>query len=73
MKTDVQGAVPVAWRRQAVGGIEERFPGVRAWWGAATGAYWAYVPSRDGRWGALVEAAAPRELADLVSVRWGRR
>ncbi|MFC5752178.1 hypothetical protein [Actinomadura rugatobispora] len=40
--------------------IQEQFPGVWAWYGQATGSWWALVPLRDGP--RLVEAINPGEL-----------
>ena len=42
--------------------IARRYPGVRAWWGEHTGAWWALARDRYGR-DRLVEAADPAELA----------
>ena len=44
--------------------IEREFPGVVAWHGRATGAWWAMV--RVHRGVRLVEALSPRELRDAI-------
>jgi hypothetical protein len=43
------------------GEVARRFPGVRAWWGEFTGAWWALARDRHGR-DLLVEAADPAAL-----------
>ncbi|MQY03327.1 hypothetical protein ACRB68_13690 [Actinomadura sp. RB68] len=58
---------PGALRGHAARGVEERFPGVRAWWGHSTRKYWAYIPPARGGWGRLVEADHPGRLAELVA------
>jgi hypothetical protein len=44
--------------------IRQQFPGVRAWYGQATGSWWALVPVRGGP--RLVEALNPRELREAI-------
>ena len=48
--------------------LSERF-GVPVWWGKFTRRYWAIIPG--GRWGRLIEAADPHELAGVIS--WAHR
>lgn len=49
--------------------IEREFPGVVAWYGTATGAWWAMVRVRqDVR---LVEALSPGELREAIVNAWG--
>ncbi|MFE9106657.1 hypothetical protein [Actinomadura geliboluensis] len=50
--------------RPVAAAIEREFSGVVAWYGHATGAWWAMVPvRRDVR---LVEALSPRELREAI-------
>jgi hypothetical protein len=63
------GEIPTAalersWRKAAARAIRERFPGVHAWHGLATGSWWAFLPTRRG--GRLVEAASPEELVEII-------
>lgn len=51
------------WERAAARAIEARFPGVRAWYGRATGSWWAFLPAGTGR---LVEAVNPEELTEII-------
>lgn len=51
--------------RRVASGIELEFPGVVAWFGLATGAWWALVPLRGGA--RLVEAHSPRELRKAIT------
>jgi hypothetical protein len=39
---------PAAIRAATARGLQEQFPGVRVWYGVATGSWWAMVPLRDG-------------------------
>ncbi|GAA2456668.1 hypothetical protein GCM10010191_90120 [Actinomadura vinacea] len=50
--------------RPVTDAIREEFPGVWAWYGHATGSWWAMVPLRCGP--RLVEALNPRELRDAI-------
>ncbi|MFG2091173.1 hypothetical protein [Spirillospora sp. NPDC048824] len=51
--------------RSVAAQIEREFSGVVAWYGQATGAWWAMVRvHRDVR---LVEAVDPRELRDAIT------
>jgi hypothetical protein len=52
-----------SWERAAVRVIEAKCPGVRAWYGRATGAWWAIVPVGAGR---LVEAVSAEELVSAI-------
>ena len=55
---------PELSRRPVAEQIEREFSGVVAWYGEATGAWWAMVRVRgDAR---LVEALTPRELRDAI-------
>lgn len=62
-------------RRAVARAVEQEFPHVTAWYGAATAAWWALVPLREGA--RLVEADIPRELREaIVNARtwpWPRR
>lgn len=62
---------PAALRAATARGLQQRFPGVRVWYGEATGAWWAMVPLRDGP--RLLEAPSPQELREeIMSLRlWG--
>lgn len=50
--------------RAMVRGLQEQFPGVRVWYGEATGSWWAMVPLRDGP--RLLEAPTPQRLRDDI-------
>jgi hypothetical protein len=52
-------------RTPAARALEERFPGVRAWYGLSTRSWWAL---EDGR---LIEAATAEHLAEQIA--WTRR
>lgn len=59
---------PAAMRAATARGLQEQFPGVRVWYGEATGSWWAMVPLRDGP--RLLEAASPQQLRDeILSLR----
>ncbi|RFS85690.1 hypothetical protein D0T12_11865 [Actinomadura spongiicola] len=59
---------PAALRAATARGLQEQFPGVRVWFGEATGSWWAMVPMRTGP--RLVEAPTPQELREeLMSLR----
>lgn len=45
--------------------IQAQFPGVLAWYGKATGSWWAYVPVPGGDW--LIEAANPAQLCEAIA------
>ncbi|WP_018655186.1 hypothetical protein [Actinomadura flavalba] len=47
-----------------VRGLQEQFPGVRVWYGRATGSWWAMVPLGGGS--RLLEAAQPQALRDSI-------
>jgi hypothetical protein len=51
--------------RRSASGLESEFPGVTAWFGVATGAWWALVPLRGGS--RLVEAHSPQELREAIT------
>ncbi|GAA1544887.1 hypothetical protein GCM10009678_29410 [Actinomadura kijaniata] len=53
-----------AVRANTVQGLQEQFPGVRVWYGEATRAWWALVPSANGP--RLVEAPTPQLLRDAI-------
>ncbi|WP_019631091.1 hypothetical protein [Actinomadura atramentaria] len=58
-------AVPVARMRHAAAKrIQDRFPGIWAWYGLRTGSYWAFVRRRDGD--RLVEASTPDGLSQAL-------
>jgi hypothetical protein len=59
------GEPPEAELRAAMArGLQEQFPGVRAWYGEATGSWWAMVPLRSGP--RLVEAPTPQQLREAI-------
>ncbi|MFI6514630.1 hypothetical protein ACIBF1_03620 [Spirillospora sp. NPDC050679] len=58
---------PAPLRRQAMRELERRYPGVLAWWGNATGSYWAFVPIRGGL---LLEGAHPEQLGGAIARIW---
>ncbi|MDL4771523.1 MULTISPECIES: hypothetical protein [Thermomonosporaceae] len=61
---------PEALRARTVQGLQEQFPGVRVWFGRATGSWWALVPSRGGP--RLVEAPTPEGLrTSIIGARSG--
>jgi hypothetical protein len=63
--TTPKGTLPGGLNGQpSCGAIQEQFPGVRAWYGQATGRWWALVPLRRGP--RLVEALNPRELREAI-------
>ncbi len=51
--------------QQTASGVEAEFPGVTAWYGMATGAWWALVPLQSGP--RLVEAKTPTELRNAIT------
>ncbi|MEV5828384.1 hypothetical protein AB0L25_22775 [Spirillospora sp. NPDC052242] len=53
-----------AMRTATARGLQEQFPGVRVWYGEATGSWWAMVPLRDGP--RLLEAETPQRLRDAI-------
>ncbi|WP_242901537.1 hypothetical protein [Actinomadura terrae] len=55
---------PAALRAATARGLQEQFPGVRVWYGEATGSWWALVPRRDGP--RLLEAASAQELREEI-------
>ncbi|MCP9954490.1 hypothetical protein [Actinomadura madurae] len=55
---------PAAMRAATVRALQEQFPGVRVWYGEATGSWWAMVPLRDGP--RLLEAPTPQQLRDDI-------
>jgi hypothetical protein len=60
--------MPAAMRAATARTLQEQFPGVRVWYGKATGSWWAMVPLRDGP--RLLEAPAPQQLRDeIMSLR----
>ncbi|MBE1534852.1 hypothetical protein [Actinomadura algeriensis] len=59
-----QGEPTPAMRAATARGLQEQFPGVRVWFGAATGSWWAMVPLRDGP--QLLEAETPQRLRDAI-------
>ncbi|HEY8481682.1 MAG TPA: hypothetical protein VIL71_17790 [Spirillospora sp.] len=59
---------PEAMRAATARGLQEQFPGVRVWYGEATGSWWAMVPTRSGP--RLLEASSPQQLRDeILSLR----
>ncbi|MEU8796983.1 hypothetical protein [Spirillospora sp. NPDC048819] len=59
---------PAAMRAATARGLQAQFPGVRVWYGEATGSWWAMVPLHGGP--RLLEAASPQQLRDeIMSVR----
>lgn len=59
---------PAAMRAATARGLQEQFPGVRVWYGEATGSWWAMVPLRDGP--RLLEAPSPQQLREeIMSLR----
>ncbi|XRQ03572.1 hypothetical protein ACN3XK_44225 [Actinomadura welshii] len=59
---------PEAVRAATARVLQEQFPGVRVWYGEATGSWWALVPLRSGP--RLLEAPAPQQLRDeIMSLR----
>ncbi|TDD70890.1 hypothetical protein E1293_34225 [Actinomadura darangshiensis] len=55
---------PGAMRAATARTLQEQFPGVRVWYGEATGSWWAMVPLRGGP--RLLEAPSPQELRDEI-------
>jgi hypothetical protein len=51
-------------RAEMARGLQEQFPGVRVWYGEATGSWWAIVPLRSGP--RLVEAPTPQQLREAI-------
>ncbi|MBW8483690.1 hypothetical protein [Actinomadura parmotrematis] len=45
-------------------GLQELFPGVRVWYGRATGSWWALVPLGQGP--RLLEAPTPQRLREAI-------
>ncbi|WP_157420365.1 hypothetical protein [Actinomadura kijaniata] len=64
--TDATSTTPLERARQAaVVHVQERFPGVHAWWGRTTNRWWAYVPDRHG--GRLLESVSLDDLMVTIS------
>ena len=61
---DADEPVPPALRAATARVMQEQFPGVRVWYGEATGSWWAMVPLR--RRPRLVEAPSPQQLRDEI-------
>ncbi|GAA2575123.1 hypothetical protein SMC26_30975 [Actinomadura fulvescens] len=55
---------PAELRAALTRGLQEQFPGVRVWYGDATGSWWALVPTVAGP--RLVEAATPQQLREVI-------
>ncbi|MBO2446739.1 hypothetical protein J4573_06530 [Actinomadura barringtoniae] len=55
---------PVELRAALIQGLQEQFPGVRVWFGEATGSWWALVPTNAGP--RLLEAPTPQQLRDAI-------
>ncbi|MFC4906382.1 hypothetical protein [Actinomadura gamaensis] len=55
---------PAALREAMARGLQEQFPGVRVWYGEATGSWWAMVPLRSGP--RLVEASTSQQLREQI-------
>ncbi|GLZ04444.1 hypothetical protein Acsp03_19100 [Actinomadura sp. NBRC 104412] len=55
---------PAEARAATVRSLQSQFPGVRVWYGEATGSWWAMVPLRSGP--RLVEAPTPQEIRDII-------
>ncbi|WP_141577456.1 hypothetical protein [Actinomadura sp. WMMA1423] len=62
---------PAAMRAATARTLQEQFPGVRVWYGEATGSWWAMVPLREGP--RLLEAPSSQQLREeIISLRrWG--
>ncbi|WP_067801689.1 hypothetical protein [Actinomadura formosensis] len=59
---------PAAQRAATARGLQQQFPGVRVWYGEATGSWWAMVPLREGP--RLLEAPSPQQLREeIMSLR----
>ncbi|NKZ05884.1 hypothetical protein [Actinomadura latina] len=59
---------PAALRAATARALQETFPGVRVWYGEATGSWWAMVPLRDGP--RLLEAPSAQQLREeIMSLR----
>jgi hypothetical protein len=65
MDTITVGPQDRARKRQMAGQIERDFPGVLAWYGVYTGAWWAAVQVGDRL--RLVEAITPAELREAIA------
>ncbi|MFC6885401.1 hypothetical protein [Actinomadura yumaensis] len=61
---------PAAIRAATARGLQEQFPGVRAWYGESTKSWWALVPGRDGP--RLLEAPTPQGLRDAIMAERSR-
>ncbi|RFU36907.1 hypothetical protein DZF91_35620 [Actinomadura logoneensis] len=55
---------PAELRDAMARGLQGQFPGVRVWYGEATGSWWAMVPLRSGP--RLVEADTSQQLRDAI-------
>jgi hypothetical protein len=55
---------PAQARAATARGLQGQFPGVRVWYGEATGSWWALVPMRDGP--RLIEAPTPQEIREAI-------
>jgi hypothetical protein len=61
---------PAAIRAATARGLQEQFPGVRVWFGEATGSWWAMVPLRAGP--RLLEAPTAQQLREEILSARGR-
>ncbi|GAA4154851.1 hypothetical protein GCM10022416_54840 [Actinomadura keratinilytica] len=52
------------FRAALIRGLQEQFPGVRVWYGEATGSWWAMVALRSGP--RLLEAPTPQQLREAI-------
>ncbi|GAA1546469.1 hypothetical protein GCM10009678_31360 [Actinomadura kijaniata] len=52
-------------REAAITRVQERFPGVHAWWGRSTNRWWAYVPTNQC--GRLLESDSLDDLMVAIS------
>ncbi|MFI0354100.1 hypothetical protein [Actinomadura sp. 9N407] len=55
---------PAQLRAATARSLQGQFPGVRVWFGEATGSWWALVPLRSGP--RLLEGPTPQDIRDLI-------
>ncbi|GGQ37868.1 hypothetical protein BKA00_000236 [Actinomadura coerulea] len=56
--------MPAGLRAATARALQEQFPGVRVWYGEATGSWWAMVPLREGP--RLLEAPSSQQLREEI-------